>query len=150
MTKTILVLAGVAIAAVLLGSVLTVGMFIPKAEANHASASTLCTEPDASTGVGILTWVHHWDKIIFQIIRDPSGTVAPSHLKTPLDIKVEDNPNNVANIDTKIRDFLKVHDGLLTVPGTTLSDPVIDNLKIDIIDVEYAIVCTTSMPFMGP
>jgi len=143
MTKTVLVLAGVAIAAVLLGSALAVGMFTPKVEATENgngipsdSFATACLPEE----------VKHWDKIIFQILRDPSGTVDPSNLKTPLDIKVLDDPNSVANIDSKIRDFIKDFPRSIAVPGTTLTEDAVDKLKIDIIDVEYAIVCVQQPP----
>ena len=150
MTKTVLVLAGVAIAAVLLGSVLTVGMFMPKAEAGHTDpsvASTVC----GLAGPDIETFVHHWDKIIFQIVRDPSGDVPAEYLKTPLDIKVEDDPNSAANIVMKIRQFMFDHGiaGLGPADPTDLNDPetaAINAVKLDIIDVEYAIVCTI-VPF---
>ena len=142
MTKTIFqnwkVIAGLSMAAVLLGGAFSFGLFTPKAEAIvhifDGSSSTACLPGE----------VKHWDKIIFQILKDPSRVVDPSNLKTPLDIKVLDDPNIVANIDSKIRQFIKDHPGSLNVPGTVLTEDEVDKLKIDIIDVEYAIVCVTT------
>ncbi len=136
------ILAGAAIAAVLLGSALSVGMFIPKAEASH-TVGALCassdpTNPDAG---GI---VQHWDKIIFQIVRDSSGSIDPSWLKTPLDIKVLDDPGSVAHLDAKIRGFIDKHPSSIpTIDGTILDADAVAKLKIDVIDVEYAIVCVS-------
>jgi len=134
------ILAGAAIAAVLLGGVFSFGMFTPKAEASHISTSACTVSADGT----ILTWIHHWDKIIFQILRDPNNPpIVPTNLlKTPLDIKVGDNPNEIADLDQKIRDFLSLH----LVPGAVVDPLLVDQLKIDIIDVEYAIVCTSEPP----
>jgi len=84
----------------------------------------------------------HWDKIIFQILRDPSGTINPNYLKTPLDIKVLDDPTSVANLVAKVKQFIAAN-GIAVVPGTTFDPTIVPQLKIDIIDVEYAIVCIT-------
>jgi len=147
------ILAGAAIAAVLLGSALSVGMFMPKAEASHTTTDRICTLPDDGTTIGA-TWEHHWDKIIFQIVRDPSGTVPAEYLKTPLDIKVEDNPDKAANLVMKVRQFMSDH-GIAGLGPVDLTDPDDINIanikavKLDIIDVEYAIVCTVTPPFIG-
>ena len=148
------ILAGAAIAAVLLGSALSVGMFMPKAEASHTiKDDRICTPGVDGTTLGT-TWVHHWDKIIFQIVKDPSGTVPAEYLKTPLDIKVEDNPDKAANLVMKVRQFMFDH-GIAKLGPVDSTDPDditfanINAVKIDIIDVEYAIVCTATPPFIG-
>ncbi len=149
MTKTIFqnwkVIAGLSIAAVLLGSVFSFGLFTPKAEAGENGTFPGESFPTAC----LFNEVKHWDKIIFQILRDPSGVIMSQYLKTPLDIKVLDEPSLVANIDAKIRDFIIVH-GIANVPPFDPDDPdnitdeIVAKLKIDIIDVEYAIVCVTT------
>ncbi len=132
------ILAVAIIAVALLGSALSVSMFIPKAEASH-NVATLCGTVNSA---GILGQVQHWDKIVFKISKDPNGVIDPAYLKTPLDIKVLDDPGEVANIDAKVRDFINTH-GIANIspplPGTTLT--VADQLKIKIVDVEYAIIC---------
>ena len=132
------ILAGVIIAVALLGSALSVSMFIPKAEASH-NVAPLCGTVNSA---GLLGQVQHWDKIVFKILNDPNAVIDPSYLKTPLDIKVLDDPEEVASLDAKIRDFINTH-GIANipppVPGTTLT--VADQLKIKIVDVEYAIIC---------
>lgn len=97
----------------------------------------------------------HWDKIIFEIVRDPSGTINPNYLKTPLDIKVLDDPTSVANLVAKVRGFIEDH-GIANVPPFDPADPdnitdeIVAKLKIDIIDVEYAIVCIEFVDVMLP
>jgi len=139
MTKTIFqnwkVIAGLSMAAVLLGGAFSFGLFTPKAEA-------IVHIFDGSSPAGcLLDEVRHWDKIIFQILRDPSGTINPNYLKTPLDIKVLDDPEKVANLVAKVRNFLDDHGVGGLKPG---SADIVSQLKIDIIDVEYAIVCVTT------
>ncbi len=91
----------------------------------------------------------HWDKIIFQILKDPSGTINPNYLKTPLDIKVLDDPTSVANLVAKVKQFIAAN-GIAVVPGTTFDPTIVPQLKIDIIDVEYAIVCIEFVDVMLP
>lgn len=88
----------------------------------------------------------HWDKIIFEIVRDPSGKIPHEFLKTELDIKVLDKPGFVADIRHKITDVLVT--GPPVDPAShedavfpTLSGDEAGNLKLNIIDVVYAIVC---------
>ena len=90
----------------------------------------------------------HWDKIIFQILRDPSKTINPDYLKTPLDIKVLDDPTSVANLVVKVKEFIAAN-GIAVVSGTTFDPTIVPQLKIDIIDVEYAIVCIPLLPDDG-
>ena len=95
--------------------------------------------------------VEHWDKIIFEILRDPSGKIPHEFLKTQLDIKVLDKPGFVADIQHKITDVLITgppvdpasHEGVVF---PTLNDDEAGNLKLNIIDVEYAIVCIPLLP----
>ncbi len=91
----------------------------------------------------------HWDKIIFQILRDPSGTINPNYLKTPLDIKVLDDPTSVANLVAKVKQFIATN-GIAVVDGVDFDPTIVPQLKIDIIDVEYAIVCIEFVDVMLP
>jgi len=146
MTKTIFqnwkVIAGLSIAAVLLGSVFSFGLFTPKAEAGENGMSIGFEPCGFDDTLGLLFSVHY-DKIIFQILRDPSGVIPPNFLKTELDIKVVDFLDEVADIKQKVRNFLIAH-GIGLAP--TLDPDVVSKLKIDIIDVEYAIACEIFSP----
>jgi len=95
----------------------------------------------------------HFDKIVFQILKDPNRIVPDNLLRTELDIKVPDDPSAVSDIKQKVRDFL-TSDGTtvpIDPPGAPTFFPEmtadeVSKLKIDIIDVEYEI---TSGGFIG-
>lgn len=74
--------------------------------------------------------VQHWDKISFKILSDDLAQKLNLTANTELDIKVQDDPNQVADIKQKVLDFLKV--------------PQAPRYAIQIIDVNYAIVCAPS------
>lgn len=76
--------------------------------------------------------VKHWDKIVFMITSPVLAKKANVSANTELDIKVLDNPQEVADLKQKVLNFL----GLPNENKTSLR----------IIDVEYAIVCTASKP----
>ena len=95
----------------------------------------------------------HWDKIIFQILRDPSGILDKALQKTELDIKVLDDPEKIADIKEKVRVFLKNDPDIVPQGGNPfdlLTGPDVDNLVLEIIDVEYAIVCIEFVDVMLP
>jgi hypothetical protein len=71
--------------------------------------------------------VQHWDKIVFKINSTELAKRVNLTAGTELDIKVLDNPKEVADIKKKVIDFLGV--------------PTAKRETIQIIDVEYAIVC---------
>src|ERR671910_1381321 len=71
----------------------------------------------------------HWDKIIFKIINEEMAKKIQQPFDSELDIKVLDNPKEVADLKKKILDFLG------------LSDSAENRKGIIIIDVGYAILC---------
>jgi hypothetical protein len=71
--------------------------------------------------------VQHWDKIVFKINSTELAKRVNLTAGTELDIKVLDNPTEVADIKKKVLDFLGV--------------PSAKRETIQIIDVEYAIIC---------
>ena len=105
-------------------------------------------------------FAEHWDKIIFKIIKDPSGKIPTKLLKTELDIKVFDNTNQLGDLKQKIRDFFVrsrywfVNDGVQTpvvvIDPTmesfhTLTEMESKNLVIEIIDVKYSTMFVSSL-----
>ena len=76
--------------------------------------------------------VQHWDKIVFMIMSPDLGRKVNLTAKTELDIKVLDDPLKVADIKQKVLDFLKV--------------PNAPRNAIQILDVNYAIICGSSSP----
>ena len=71
--------------------------------------------------------IQHWDKIIFIITSPELAQKLNFSADTELDIKVLDNPRQVADIKQKVLNFL----------GT----PNVNKSSIKIVDVDYAIVC---------
>ena len=84
----------------------------------------------------------HWDKIIFSspsAIAKPDGTILPKNVQ--FDIKVLDDPQDVAYLQEKVSDFLNANS--FTRPNGAPFAPHL----IVIIDVEYTAVC---VPPFGP
>jgi len=84
----------------------------------------------------------HWDKIIFSspsAIKKPDGTILPRDV--PYDIKVLDDPTDVAFLQKKVSDFLNAN-GFTRPNGAPFGSHL-----IVIIDVEYTAVC---VPPFGP
>ncbi|MDN5867807.1 MAG: hypothetical protein L0H55_10475, partial [Candidatus Nitrosocosmicus sp.] len=75
--------------------------------------------------------VHHWDKIIFKITNVELANALGLPANTELDIKVLDDPSAVVDLKQKVFDFFDLH-------GQDASYSY-----IDLIDVEYAIVCVS-------
>jgi hypothetical protein len=78
--------------------------------------------------------VQHWDKIVFSIISPALAKRLNLTANTELDIKVLDDPTKVADIKQKVLSFLHMP-----------TSPFFRN-SIKIIDVEYAIISTPSVP----
>ena len=72
--------------------------------------------------------VQHWDKIVFMINDPEVAKKANVTAKTELDIKVLDDPHKVADLKQKVLDFLNL--------------PPSDRRAIQILDVNYAIICS--------
>jgi hypothetical protein len=88
--------------------------------------------PKEQPGVCSQNNVQHWDKIIFAIIDPDLAKKVNLTANTELDIKVLDDPHKVADIKQKVIDFLNV--------------PNAPKKAIQILDVEYAIICASQIP----
>jgi len=119
------------------GLVLGLSSYYDQAQAGMPS---IIGEPcDSFSGVLL-----HWDKIIFHPEVKMFNTFAPSPLFPPTlftsrtyDIKVEQDPASVTNLEGTVAKFLNAN-GFRTSDGKGVSPKF-----IDIVDVEYAIACTT-------
>ena len=85
--------------------------------------------PDAAT--------RHWDKIVFRITDKKVAERLRVPLRAPLDIKVLDDPNSVADLQLKVIDFFRNRLGL---PLPEFRD------AIDIEQVSYAIAGCVALP----
>lgn len=107
-------------------------LYLPNSQSNEVSVistdrpvsepSSICSEEN----------IQHWDKIIFNVTDPAIARELNVSANTELDIKVLDDPSEVADIKQKVLDFLKA--------------PNENKSSIKIIDVEYAIVCATDRP----
>lgn len=80
--------------------------------------------------------IQHWDKIEFSIVSPALAQSLNLTANTELDIKVLDDPHKVADLKQKVLNFL-------LVPNAPKS-------AIKIIDVEYGIICGTSLSSNQP
>ena len=92
------------------------------------AAAATCPGPDVT---GSHWEVKHWDKIIFKIVGNRSDTHSRYRHNTELDIKVEDDPDEVADLKDKVVKFLE----------RDYSNGNVKRQHIHIVDVEYAIDC---------
>lgn len=80
----------------------------------------------------------HWDKIIFEIKNKKIAEQVQQPKDTELDIKVMDDPNEVADLKKKVLDFL----------GMPINS---ENRKgIKILNVEFSILCTEKKIVLSP
>ena len=81
--------------------------------------------------------IEHWDKIAFSILDIKLAELTQLPANSPLDIKVLDDPNTVADLKKKVLDFLSEHyplAGIQLIPD-----------MIRIRGVEYAQTCIESI-----
>jgi len=142
MTKTIFqnwkVMAGLSIAAVLLGGAFSFGLFTPKAEAGEMNGNGF---DGFSTPTSCLAAeVNHWDKIIFSSKKDilNKDGVVIFDKKEIFDIKELDDPTTIE------RPLQKAADKFNSVGWTTEKGESFNPNDLKLIDIEYAIVCVAS------
>jgi len=78
----------------------------------------------------------HWDKIIFRITSPDIASTINLPLNSELDIKIQDSPLKVSDLKEKVITFLNL----------TSSEE--NRNAIEIIDVDYDVVCSISQPIM--
>ena len=78
----------------------------------------------------------HWDKIVFIITDRMMAERLQLPYRSPLDIKVLDDPNSVADLKSKVYDFLKMKN-----PGVSVTAGF-----IKVVSVSYAIECPSAAP----
>jgi hypothetical protein len=80
--------------------------------------------------------IQHWDKFVYRIVSPALAQSLNLTANTELDIKVLDDPHRVVDLKEKVLNILLV----LNAPKSA----------IKIIDVEYAIICGTSLSSNQP
>lgn len=111
---------------------------VPPVDGKGVPAVATC--PSATAAGTVQLPVLHFDKIIFMVTGklvaanpDEQQRLDALPLNTELDIKVKDNPRTVADLKGKILTFLGAAD--------SAAAPNENRLSIQIIDVEYAVIC---------
>jgi PKD repeat protein len=89
--------------------------------------------PVCTTGSGS----EHWNKIVFRITSDPTGRIDGSLINTELEVLERVNDGAVLNMKDIVRYSIVNEPGIL--PQLTFEEA--DRLEIEILDVEYALVC---------
>jgi hypothetical protein len=80
--------------------------------------------------------LQHWDKIVFEIVSPLVASQAGLPANTELDIKVIDDPSKVVDVKQTVLSLIKV--------------PQAQRDSIEIVDVEYSVVCTQGGPAGAP
>jgi hypothetical protein len=83
----------------------------------------------------------HWNKIVFRITSDPTGRIDSSLINTELEVLERVNDGAVLNVKDIVRYSIVNEPGIL-LPQLTFEEA--DQLEIEILDVEYALVCFAS------
>ncbi|MDP8889354.1 MAG: hypothetical protein M3M89_07000, partial [Thermoproteota archaeon] len=92
-------------------------------------------QPACLTGSGS----EHWNKIVFRITSDPTDRIDSSLINTELEVLERVNDGAVLNLKDIVRYSIVNEPGIL--PQLTFEEA--DRLEIEILDVEYALVCFT-------
>ncbi len=141
MTKTILLAAIIAVAAI--APLLTYTSLQNEAEAAPIPTSPAFMSPAVKSACPP-EFVQHWDKIIFEVIEiffpfdSPDGKTELRE-NIQFDVKVRDNPDELADLKQKTAD--KLTELGYKLEGTEIP---ISFASIQIIDVEYSIICAAS------
>jgi hypothetical protein len=80
----------------------------------------------------------HWNKIVFRITSDPTGRIDSNLINTELEILERVNDGAVLNLKDIVRYSIVTEPGML-LPQLTFEEA--DRLEIEIMDVEYALIC---------
>ncbi|WP_394752028.1 hypothetical protein [Crenothrix sp.] len=109
---------------------------VPPVDSKGVPAIATCPSATGTVQQPVL----HFDKIIFTVkekleAANPAdqSQLSALPLNSDLDIKVKDNPRTVADLKGKILTFL----------GASLNEK--NRLKIQVTDVEYAVICAKAL-----
>jgi hypothetical protein len=75
--------------------------------------------------------IQHWKNIVFQILSPELGDIVDLHVNKPLDIRMQENEEEVSFPQLQVIEFLNVHDAFRN--------------PIEVIDIDYTIICASSL-----
>jgi YVTN family beta-propeller protein len=106
-------------------------LYVTSMGTNNVSVILPTSTLQSSLPICPAAYVQHWDKIIFSITDPDVAERLNLTANTELDIKVQDDPQVVADIKQKVL-------GFLALPGSL-------NQTINVLDVEYSTICASEL-----
>jgi PKD repeat protein len=111
----------------------------PTPGGNRSETSNRISVQIQQPGCTSISDAEHWNKIVFRITADPTGRIDSSLINTELEVLERVNDGAVLNLKDIVRYSIVNEPGIL--PQLTFEEA--DRLEIQILDVEYALICFT-------
>ena len=108
---------------------------------NRSETSNRISVQIQPPGCTSISDAEHWNKIVFRITSDPTGRIDSSLINTELEVLERVNDGAVINLKDIVRYSIVNEPGTL-LPQLTFDE--VEQLEIEIMDVEYALVCFAS------
>ncbi|MDQ4013596.1 MAG: PKD domain-containing protein [Thermoproteota archaeon] len=105
---------------------------------NQSEVSNRISVQIQPPGCTSISDAEHWNKIVFRITSDPTGRIDSSLINTELEILERVNDGAVLNVKDIVRYSIVNEPGTL-LPQLTFDE--VEQLEIEILDVEYALIC---------
>jgi PKD repeat protein len=107
---------------------------------NRSEVSNRISVQIQPPGCTSISDAEHWNKIVFRITSDPTGRIDSSLINTELEVLERVNDGAVLNVKDIVLYSIVNEPGIL-LPQLTFEEA--DQLEIEILDVEYALICFT-------
>jgi PKD repeat protein len=108
---------------------------------NRSEVSNRISVQIQPPGCTSISDAEHWNKIVFRITSDPTGRIDSSLINTELEVLERVNDGAVLSVKDIVRYSIVNEPGIL-LPQLTFDE--VEQLEIEIMDVEYALICFTS------
>ncbi len=105
---------------------------------NQSEVSNRISVQIQPPGCTSISDAEHWNKIVFRITSDPTGRIDSSLINTELEVLERVNDGAVLNVKDIVRYSIVTEPGIL-LPQLTFDE--VEQLEIEILDVEYALIC---------
>jgi hypothetical protein len=109
----------------------------PRPGGNQSETSNRISVQIQPPGCTSISDAEHWNKIVFRITSDPTGKIDSSLINTELEVLERVNDGGVINLKDIVRYSIVNEPGIL--PQLTFDE--VEQLEIEILDVEYALIC---------
>jgi hypothetical protein len=105
---------------------------------NRSEVSNRISVQIQPPGCTSISDAEHWNKIVFRITSDPTGRIDSSLINTELEVLERVNDGAVLSVKDIVRYSIVNEPGIL-LPQLTFDE--VEQLEIEILDVEYALIC---------